>query len=80
MQRDESYQKRHEPVRTCVFCKGRYPKGKMVRFVAVDGRIRRDEKARIPGRGAYCCTGQRCLERAKDDKKGLLKTALKIKE
>ncbi len=80
MARDESCRKGYEPVRMCVFCKGRYPKGKLVRFVAVNGNIKRDDKAGYPGRGAYCCTGRRCLEKAKADKRGVLKRALKIKK
>ncbi len=78
MARDESCREGHEPVRMCVFCKGRYPKGKLMRFVAVNGHIKRDDTAGFPGRGAYCCTSRRCLERAEADKRGILKRALKI--
>ncbi len=50
-----------------------------MRFVAVNGEIKKDERARLPGRGVYCCQGKRCLEFLKTKKgEGALKRALRI--
>ena len=77
--RKSGQKKGRDPVRMCVFCKRRYSKGQLMRFVAVNGEIKKDERARLPGRGAYCCQGKRCLEFLKTKKgEGALKRALRI--
>jgi predicted RNA-binding protein YlxR (DUF448 family) len=53
-----------DPVRTCVACGRKAPQRELVRFVAPEGRLRRDETPRAPGRGAYTCARPACFERA----------------
>lgn len=51
--------------RLCLGCNAIRPKGEMVRVVrAADGNLRLDRDGRLPGRGAYVCPRQECLERA----------------
>jgi uncharacterized protein len=42
-----------DPVRTCVGCRARAPRSSLVRFVARDSELVVDEKAVLPGRGAW---------------------------
>jgi len=53
----------HEPMRTCLGCRQRRPKGEMVRLVRrTSGHVDADGAA--DGRGAYVCAELECLERA----------------
>lgn len=57
--------KEHEPMRTCVGCRGRKAKTHLLRFVLDDRRhLVLDEKQLRKGRGAYLCAESRCLDRA----------------
>ncbi len=52
-----------EPIRTCLGCRRRRPKGEMLRLVrGADGRVSADAQA--SGRGAYVCRDPECLGRA----------------
>jgi len=52
-----------EPIRTCLGCRRRRPKGEMLRLVrGADGHVSADAQA--SGRGAYVCRDSECLERA----------------
>jgi predicted RNA-binding protein YlxR (DUF448 family) len=42
-----------EPIRTCLACGAKQPKRELLRLVLSDGAVRRDERQRLPGRGAY---------------------------
>ena len=53
-----------EPTRTCVGCGRKAPQRELVRFVAPNGMLQRDEARRAPGRGAYTCGRPACFERA----------------
>ena len=53
-----------EPVRTCIGCGRKAPQNVLVRFVAPDGVLLRDETRTAPGRGAYTCARSVCFERA----------------
>jgi predicted RNA-binding protein YlxR (DUF448 family) len=53
-----------EPVRTCVGCGRKAPQRELVRFVAPDGQLRRDDRRQAPGRGVYTCDRPVCFERA----------------
>ena len=44
---------RHEPERTCVGCRGKAPKGLLLRFALVEGVVLADPSGRAPGRGVY---------------------------
>jgi uncharacterized protein len=53
-----------EPIRTCVGCGRKAPQRELVRYVAPNGLLRRDETGRTPGRGAYTCARAVCFDRA----------------
>lgn len=52
-------EKRPGPERTCIVCRGRFPKNSMTRYV-FQGDLREDVAATAPGRGYYCCAGAAC--------------------
>jgi uncharacterized protein len=52
------------PVRRCLACRRREARDRLVRLVVADGAIAVDPLTRRPGRGAYVCTQQDCLEAA----------------
>ena len=51
-------------VRTCVGCRTRAPRSTLLRVVAVDSRLVPDERASMPGRGAWVHETQECVEAA----------------
>jgi hypothetical protein len=53
-----------DTIRMCVGCGRKAPQRELVRFVAPDGLLTRDEAKREPGRGAYTCRRPACFERA----------------
>ena len=53
-----------ELTRTCIGCGRKAPQGELVRFVAPQGVLVRDEPRCAPGRGAYVCARAACFERA----------------
>ena len=58
----------HIPERRCIGCGRRRPRPELERFAArpeADGvRLVRDERSRLPGRGAYVCPDAACFARA----------------
>ena len=54
----------HMPVRTCVGCRAKRPKGEMLRAVLRGGAAAIDEAGTMPGRGAYLCARPDCLKTA----------------
>ncbi|WP_419787596.1 YlxR family protein [Pseudodesulfovibrio sp.] len=58
-----------EPIRSCVVCRRRFPKGELERYVCPatvpddepDGPVLDPEKIK-PGRGYYVCVQARCRE------------------
>ena len=51
------------PVRACVACRSVRLKRELTRLVCGDdNRVRADPTGRAPGRGAYVCRDQACLE------------------
>jgi len=52
------------PVRTCVGCKERAAKSRLLRLVVTGGDIVPDPQARQPGRGAYLHPSLACFELA----------------
>ncbi len=51
------------PQRTCVTCRTVGGKRGLIRFVRQpDGSVVVDETGRLPGRGAYLCRKQECLQ------------------
>ncbi len=73
-----AYEKSAQTERMCVFCRRRLPKVELIRFVDQDGIVVRDEQGTYRGRGAYCCKEPVCMQKAQQDRKGLLKKALRI--
>lgn len=65
------------PIRSCAGCGNRRPKSEMIRFGSRDGwRVTRG-KVKLPGRGAYVCCEEGCLNRA--EKRRALDRALGAK-
>ena len=53
------------PIRTCVGCQQRDEQENLVRWVAeATGRIKIDDHAQLPGRGAWSHRRRECLEAA----------------
>jgi uncharacterized protein len=50
------------PTRTCIACRRPAAKPTLLRLAAVDGTVQVDPLARLPGRGAYVCSRQECVE------------------
>ena len=66
------------PVRKCVACQGRFPKGELLRIVkSKDGSIVLDTSGKADGRGAYLCKNTKCLELC--IKKNRLSASMKCK-
>jgi len=52
------------PVRTCIGCRSREEKVRLIRIVLRDGGVAVDVRQREPGRGAYLHPRPECLEQA----------------
>jgi len=50
-----------EPVRTCVGCRTRAPRSALLRVVVIDSELVPDERAVMPGRGAWVHATQQCV-------------------
>lgn len=50
------------PIRRCVSCRRHGSKSSLVRLVAADGIVVVDPDAHKPGRGAYLCGREECLD------------------
>jgi predicted RNA-binding protein YlxR (DUF448 family) len=50
-----------EPLRTCVGCRERAPRGALLRVVARSGVLVADPSGREPGRGAHLHPDEQCL-------------------
>ncbi|MFT4157693.1 MAG: YlxR family protein [Microbacterium sp.] len=53
-----------EPVRTCVGCRARAPRASLLRVVSQSGILVIDERAVLPGRGAWLHPTQACMDAA----------------
>ena len=50
------------PIRTCVGCRGKFSKKHLLRFVRdAAGNLQTDSAGKLPGRGAYVCQSQVCI-------------------
>ncbi len=59
-----SRRERRLPVRMCLVCRKRLPKGDLTRFVFADeGLPREDAKQNLAGRGYYVCADGGCREK-----------------
>ncbi|MFS0733449.1 YlxR family protein [Microbacterium sp. 1P10UB] len=53
-----------KPVRTCVGCRARASRSSLLRVVAIDSTLIPDERAAMPGRGAWVHPTLDCAETA----------------
>ena len=53
------------PVRTCIGCRRSDERARLLRYVAVDGRLRPDPGKTLPGRGAWLHDEESCWESAR---------------
>ncbi|MFE7846471.1 YlxR family protein [Microbacterium sp. NPDC057407] len=53
-----------EPVRTCVGCRTRAPRSALLRVVSIDSVLVPDERAVMPGRGAWVHETSECVDAA----------------
>ncbi|HZK42302.1 MAG TPA: YlxR family protein [Clostridia bacterium] len=67
---------KREVLRTCVGCRGVFPQKQLLRIAGGgEAGVSLDFKQKLPGRGAYLCYNQACLEAAR--KRQSLQRALK---
>ncbi|MBD3943410.1 YlxR family protein [Microbacterium sp. NEAU-LLC] len=52
------------PVRTCVGCRTRAPRSALLRVVSIDSALVVDERASLPGRGAWVHETPECVDAA----------------
>jgi predicted RNA-binding protein YlxR (DUF448 family) len=50
-----------QPIRTCLGCRKKLPKGRLLKFVLERGNIALDQNGTGHGRSAYCCDTKKCL-------------------
>ncbi|HFC97652.1 MAG TPA: YlxR family protein [Thermosulfurimonas dismutans] len=56
----------HIPIRMCIFCGRRAPKGELLRLALDEtGYPVYDPGQKLPGRGAYLCGAEDCLKKLK---------------
>ena len=68
-------QKKKIPLRQCVGCSERKPKGELIRVVRTpEGEIVLDKTGRKNGRGVYVCSNVKCFNKAR--KNGRISTHL----
>jgi len=61
--------KRKIPMRMCIGCRQMMPKKDLIRVVkGPEGSIDLDLKGKAPGRGAYLCRNQVCIDKAAKNK------------
>ncbi|WP_344781193.1 YlxR family protein [Microbacterium kribbense] len=53
-----------DPVRTCVGCRQRSLRSTLLRVVAIDSHLVPDERATMPGRGAWVHDTRACMDAA----------------
>jgi hypothetical protein len=54
-----------QPQRTCMGCNEKKDKKELIRVVkSSDGQINIDKTGKMPGRGAYICDKEECLQKA----------------
>ncbi len=57
--------RKHIPERTCLGCRVKKDKSKLLRFAFVEpDQVILDQRKKLPGRGAYLCEDEACLQHA----------------
>lgn len=64
----------HIPIRTCISCGNKRPKGDLYRLVGEEGVAVWDDQQKKPGRGAYVCKLDPCLNLLMKKKRQLSRT------
>jgi uncharacterized protein len=60
----------HVPQRSCIACRQAATKGELLRIVrTLTGEIKADPTGKVPGRGAYLCRKEKCVQIAIKEKK-----------
>jgi hypothetical protein len=54
----------HQPQRTCIGCRGVFDKSDVIRIVAGPAGAVIDYRDKLPGRAAYVCPRQECIQKA----------------
>ena len=54
----------HTPQRTCLGCRAKKDKIDLIRCVLIERDVRVDPENTLPGRGAYLCANEGCLQTA----------------
>ena len=67
----------HQPERTCIGCRGVFPKDQVVRIISGPMGVVIDYREKLPGRAAYVCPRPGCIQKAL--MKDVLSRALKMK-
>ena len=62
-----------QPIRTCLGCRRKLPKERLLRFVLRQGNVVLDVKKTGSGRAAYCCHDKTCLQGFSGQKRALAK-------
>ncbi len=65
-----------DPIRTCVSCRKQGTRAELLRLVAMDGRLLIDDRAVLPGRGAWVHETAECLNLAVQ--RGFIVRALRV--
>lgn len=55
---------KHIPIRTCIVCREKDNKRKLIRIVRTDSGVLVDPSGKMNGRGAYLCEQKSCWENA----------------
>lgn len=55
---------RHQPERTCIGCRNVFPKDEVIRVVSGPAGIVIDYREKMPGRAAYVCPKQDCIQKS----------------
>lgn len=58
-----SKQVKHVPMRTCIICRQKREKRRLIRFVSTPEGIFYDSTGKSDGRGAYVCDQMECRQR-----------------
>lgn len=53
----------HIPLRSCVICRDKTSKTKLLRFILLDGEIIFDPGQKVENRGYYVCDNNPCIEK-----------------
>lgn len=61
---------KHIPLRKCIACAKMREKSELLKIVmSKDGKVKIDEKGKLPGRGCYVCRTEECISLAEKQHK-----------